>query len=147
LTRRKKNLALGLRNPSGRDFVPTQQRKRQTRNHLLGHRSVLLSAAAAQKFSRHCRNDHPQSVAPPLVTEKGVEKKITNARCASKWPWTPTRRNVKAAVQKLFKVKVAKCATANRKASCAAGAILRLPLGLEEGVRQAQAGEIRVRGD
>ena len=43
-----KNLALGLRNLQGVTLMPT---KDVNAYHLLGHRSVLLSAAAAQKFS------------------------------------------------------------------------------------------------
>jgi len=43
-----KNLALGLRNLQGVTLMPT---KDVNAYHLLGHRSVLLSAASAQKFS------------------------------------------------------------------------------------------------
>jgi large subunit ribosomal protein L4 len=43
-----KNLALGLRNLTGVTLLPT---KDVNVYHLLGHQSVLLSAAAAQKFS------------------------------------------------------------------------------------------------
>jgi large subunit ribosomal protein L4 len=43
-----KNLALGLRNLQGVTLMPT---KDVNAYHLLGHQSVLLSAAAAQKFS------------------------------------------------------------------------------------------------
>jgi large subunit ribosomal protein L4 len=43
-----KNLALGLRNLAGVTLLPT---KEVNAYHLLGHQSVLLSAAAAQKFS------------------------------------------------------------------------------------------------
>ena len=43
-----KNLALGLRNLQGVTLMPT---KDVNAYHLLGHRSVLLSAAAAQKLS------------------------------------------------------------------------------------------------
>jgi large subunit ribosomal protein L4 len=43
-----KNLALGLRNLAGVTLLPT---KDVSAYHLLGHQSVLLSAAAARKFS------------------------------------------------------------------------------------------------
>ncbi len=43
-----KNLALGLRNLQGVTLMPTRD---VNAYHLLGHQSVLLSAAAAQKFS------------------------------------------------------------------------------------------------
>ncbi len=43
-----RNLALGVRNLQGVTLMPT---KEVNAYHLLGHKSVLLSAAAAQKFS------------------------------------------------------------------------------------------------
>jgi len=52
--------------------------------------------------------------------EKAWKRKITSARCASKWRSMPTRA-VKTAVEKLFKVKVTEVRTATFDGSCGAG--------------------------
>ena len=85
----------------------------------------------------------------PLVTEKGVDKKDDERTLCFEVAPTPTRRRSRQAVEKLFKVKVAEVRTANFAASCAGAAVLRLPFGLEEGVRDAEGGreDAGVRGD
>ncbi len=49
----------------------------------------------------------------PLVTEKGMTRKTTSARCAFEVAREANKIQVKQAVEKLFKVKVEEVRTAN----------------------------------
>ena len=64
----------------------------------------------------------------PLVTEKGVEQKDTHRTLCFEVALDANKTQVKSAVEKLFKVKVAE------------GAFRRLPVRLEESLREAEGG-------
>ncbi len=68
-----RNLSLGLRNLKGVTLLPTNE---VNAFHLLGHKSVLLSEAAAAEILGGARKMNIHDVlVRPLVTEKGVNKK------------------------------------------------------------------------
>ena len=86
----------------------------------------------------------------PIVTEKGVAKKDSESTLCFEVAAGANKTLVKAAVEQLFKVKVADVRTINNVGKLpATREIFRLPFGLEEGVRAVEAGAegSRVRGD
>ena len=86
----------------------------------------------------------------PLVTEKGITKKDNERTLCFEVAPDANKTLVKAAVEKLFKVKVEDVRTVSDDRQAAApGKVFRLPFGLEEGLRPAEAGTegSRVRGD
>ena len=86
----------------------------------------------------------------PLVTEKGVTKKDNERTLCFEVHADANKTQVKAAVEKLFKVKVDEVRTATFEGKLRRrGTFLRLPLGLEEGLREAEGGREspRLRGD
>ncbi len=86
----------------------------------------------------------------PIVTEKGVAKKDNERTLCFEVAPDANKMLVKAAVEQLFKVKVADVRTVNQRGQAAAARqVFRLPVGLEEGLRAAEGGrkDARVRGD
>ncbi len=92
--------------------------------HLLGHDRVLLSQEAAAKLSEALgvMTLH-EIIRRPLVTEKGVAKKDNERTLCFEVAPHANKTQVKAAVEKLFKVKVDEVRTAQfRRQSCGAAA-------------------------
>ena len=86
----------------------------------------------------------------PIVTEKGVTKKDAEQTLCFEVAPDANKVLVKAAVEQLFKVKVAGVRTFESGGQTApARALHRLPVGLEEGLREAEGRrkDARVRGD
>ena len=86
----------------------------------------------------------------PLVTEKGVTKKDNERTLCFEVHADANKTQVKAAVEKLFKVKVEEVRTANiRRQTAAARPFLGLSFGLEKGLREAEGGResAGLRGD
>ena len=105
-----RNLALGVRNLKGVTLLATRE---VNPYHLLGHKSVLISRSRrAQVLGGTRKMTLYEVIRRPLVTEKGVAKKDTERTLCFEVRADANKTQVKAAVEKLFKVKVDEVRTA-----------------------------------
>ena len=134
-----RNLTLGVRNLQGR-YADAHQGSKRLSPAGPRQRAAVRSGGPQILGGTREMNIH-EVIRRPLVTEKGVTQKDNDAHAvSSKWRRTPTRPQVKQAVEKLFKVKVAGSADGQHsKARCAAAArFAGYQVGLEEGLREVE---------
>ena len=144
-----RNLALGLRNLKGVTLLPTRE---VNPYHLLGHQSVLLSAKPRRASSRRRSQNEPsiEVIRRPLVTEKGVDKKDNERTLCFE---VRAGRQQDAGQGRGGEAVQGESGRSPhrdvRRQAAAPRPVRRLPLGLEEGLREAEGGRegARVRGD
>ena len=143
-----RNLELGVRNLKGVTLLPTRE---VNPYHLLGHQSVLMQRSRrAQVLGGTRKMNHLRSNSPPAGHREGRRQERQRAHAVLRSARRGQQDQVKAAVEKLFKVKVAEVRTATFEGKLRRrGRFAGLPLGLEEGLREAEGGResARVRGD